>query len=267
MDTYMGDRTNKLYALANGEAVNLGHEYLGTEHLILALAKDPQLLPDEFIGKIGLDYNNIVLETKKRVRAGPDMLTIGKLPKAPPVTSAEEQAYKFFRERKGDIITPMDILVGLSEVDCVASQVLTSLGYSKERIRKSVFEMYGIRSEVNQDGQQSPIGYWPVSRKNMTLEAFLAVGGGLVECCSEISGATLFNDSSHPKTTIVSINGDISTVTLYYHPESPALMEKSLEVRELFDRAGVKYDEYPSREEVEKTLMEKTEELIERLKK
>ena len=77
------DRARKVMQLANQEAQRFNHEYIGTEHILLGLVKEGTGVAANVLKNLDIDLRKIRLEVEKIVQAGPDMVTMGKLPQTP----------------------------------------------------------------------------------------------------------------------------------------------------------------------------------------
>src|ERR1035437_2425567 len=74
------ERARKVMALANQEAQRFNHEYIGTEHVLLGLVKEGSGVGANVLKNLGVDLAKVRMEVVKLVKAGPDMVTMGKLP-------------------------------------------------------------------------------------------------------------------------------------------------------------------------------------------
>lgn len=77
------DRARKVMALANQEAQRFNHEYIGTEHVLLGLVKEGSGVGATVLKNLDVDIKRLRLEVEKKVKSGPDMVTMGKLPQTP----------------------------------------------------------------------------------------------------------------------------------------------------------------------------------------
>ncbi len=77
------DRARKVMQLANQEAQRFNHEYIGTEHILLGLVKEGSGVAANVLKNLDVDLRKIRMEVEKIVQAGPDMVTMGKLPHTP----------------------------------------------------------------------------------------------------------------------------------------------------------------------------------------
>src|SRR5215213_9309841 len=86
------DRARKVMQLANQEAQRFNHEYIGTEHILLGLVKEGSGVAANVLKNLDVDLRKIRLEVEKIVQAGPDMVTMGKLPQTPRAKKVIEYA-------------------------------------------------------------------------------------------------------------------------------------------------------------------------------
>src|SRR5437773_4948196 len=85
------DRARKVMQLANQEAQRFNHEYIGTEHILLGLAKEGSGVAANVLKMFDIDLRKIRLEVEKIARVGPDMI-YGVLPQTPMAKLALENA-------------------------------------------------------------------------------------------------------------------------------------------------------------------------------
>jgi ATP-dependent Clp protease ATP-binding subunit ClpC len=121
---------------AQDQARLLKHNYLGTEHLLLAVVNEPKARD--------------ILETRSRtleeVRAMVDDIIgpgstppVGPPPFTPRAKRVIELAFRESLERRDDNVSSEHILLGLlREGEGVAAQVMNKLGLSEEEIRRAI---------------------------------------------------------------------------------------------------------------------------------
>ncbi len=86
------DRARKVMQLANQEAQRFNHEYVGTEHVLLGLIKEGSGVAANVLRNLDVDLRKIRNEVEKIVQAGPEMVTMGKLPQTPRAKKVIEYA-------------------------------------------------------------------------------------------------------------------------------------------------------------------------------
>src|SRR5262245_30923215 len=69
--------------LGNREAVRFNHEYVGTEHILLGLVREGNGSACALLARLGVELRKVRLEVEKIVQAGPDVVTVSKLPQTP----------------------------------------------------------------------------------------------------------------------------------------------------------------------------------------
>ena len=123
------DRARKVMQLANQEAQRFNHEYIGTEHILLGLVKEGSGVAANVLKNLDIDLRKIRLEVEKIVQAGPDMVTMGKLPQTPRAKKVIEYSIEEARNLNHNYVGTEHLLLGLlREQEGVAAQVLMNLG-------------------------------------------------------------------------------------------------------------------------------------------
>ncbi|MEZ6242552.1 MAG: Clp protease N-terminal domain-containing protein [Phycisphaerales bacterium] len=143
------DRARKVMALANQEAQRFNHEYIGTEHILLGLVKEGSGVGANVLKNLDVDLRKVRLEVEKLVKAGPEMVTMGKLPQTPRAKKVIEYAIEEARNLNHNYVGTEHLLLGLlREHDGVAAQVLMNLGLKLEEVREEVLNLLGAGTET-----------------------------------------------------------------------------------------------------------------------
>src|SRR6266446_4588290 len=126
------DRARKVMQLANQEAQRFNHEYIGTEHILLGLVKEGSGVAANVLKNLDIDLRKIRLEVEKIVLAGPDVVTMGRLPQTPRAKRILDHNY----------VGTEHLLLGLlREQEGVAAQALMNLGLTLEDVRAEALDM------------------------------------------------------------------------------------------------------------------------------
>ncbi|MCE7975248.1 MAG: ATP-dependent Clp protease ATP-binding subunit [Leptolyngbya sp. PLA1] len=145
------DRARKVMALANQEAQRLNHEYIGTEHVLLGLVKEGSGVGANVLRNLDVDLRRVRLEVEKLVKAGSEMVTLGRLPQTPRAKKVIEYAIEEARNLNHNYVGTEHLLLGLlREHDGVAAQVLINLGLKLEDVREEVLNLLGASSSGEQ---------------------------------------------------------------------------------------------------------------------
>src|SRR6516162_2806437 len=138
------DRARKVMQLANQEAQRFNHEYVGTEHVLLGLIKEGSGVAANVLKNLEIDLRKIRNEVEKIVQAGPEMVTMGKLPQTPRAKKAIEYAIEEARNLNHNYVGTEHLLLGLLRVqDGVAAKVLMNLDQRLEALREEVLNLLG----------------------------------------------------------------------------------------------------------------------------
>ncbi len=141
------DRARKVMQLANQEAQRFNHEYIGTEHILLGLVKEGTGVAANVLKNLDIDLRKIRMEVEKIVQAGPDMVTMGKLPQTPRAKKVIEYSIEEARNLNHNYVGTEHLLLGLlREQEGVAAQVLMNLGLKLEDVREEVLNLLGHNS-------------------------------------------------------------------------------------------------------------------------
>jgi ATP-dependent Clp protease ATP-binding subunit ClpA len=132
--------------LANSEARRLNHEYIGTEHILLALVEMGCSAAVLVLKDLNIDPREIRTELERVIQRGPDDFTFGKLPQTPRARIALQHAIEQASRFNHDQIYPEHVLLGLlCEEDNVAAQVLMNLGLELEHLRTAIIRWWEVR--------------------------------------------------------------------------------------------------------------------------
>ncbi len=143
-------------ALANQEAQRFNHEYIGTEHILLGLVKEGSGVGANVLKNLGVDLHKVRMEVEKLVKAGPDMVTMGRLPQTPRAKKVIEYAIEEARNLNHNYVGTEHLLLGLlREHDGVAAQVLMNLGLKLDEVRDEVLNLLGAGVEPEESSSSS----------------------------------------------------------------------------------------------------------------
>lgn len=125
-------------SLAQEEARSLGHGYLGTEHLLLALVSQPEGTAAATLVRLGADRAALRGAIERIVGRGTEF-ACGSLGLAPRLKRVLELAGKEAKQARSACVEPEHLLLGLSAKDgTVASGILHEFGITAARIREAL---------------------------------------------------------------------------------------------------------------------------------
>jgi ATP-dependent Clp protease ATP-binding subunit ClpC len=138
------ERARKVIALAREEAGRLGHDYIGTEHLLLGLIREGGGVAAAVLENLSVDLERVRLEVEKLVVIGGGTLTLGEVPFTPRAKKVLELSVEEAQSLSHNYIGTEHLLLGLiREGEGVAAKVLESLGAKLERAREITINLLG----------------------------------------------------------------------------------------------------------------------------
>lgn len=112
-------------------ARELGHDHIGTEHLLLALLAHPKAAVAEAVAPLGLTLQAV----RSRVQEGPGAAPGGPIRFGPDAKKALELALRESLQLRSTMIEPAHLLLGLSGAGGEAARVLAELGVGPDALR------------------------------------------------------------------------------------------------------------------------------------
>ncbi len=123
------ERGRKVIIFAKEEAEKRQNDYLGTEHLLLALLREEDGLPVAILKKMGLVIEELRMEVERNLPAGVNVLSFGDIPFTPRAKKVLELAVEEARLLGHNYIGSEHLLLGLiREDEGIAGKILRNLG-------------------------------------------------------------------------------------------------------------------------------------------
>ncbi|XJZ27411.1 ATP-dependent protease ATP-binding subunit ClpC [Bacillota bacterium Lsc_1132] len=145
------ERAQKVLALAQEEAIRLGHNNIGTEHILLGLVREGEGIAAKALYGLGLGAEKIQKEVENLIGKGQDTSqTIHYTPRAKKVI---ELSMDEARKLGHSYVGTEHILLGLiREGEGVAARVLNNLGVSLNKARQQVLQLLGSNESGGHQG-------------------------------------------------------------------------------------------------------------------
>jgi ATP-dependent Clp protease ATP-binding subunit ClpC len=123
------ERGRKIIIYAKEEAERRNNDYLGTEHLLLALLREEDSIPVTILKKMGLSIDEVRFEIGRNLPVGTNLLTFGDIPFTPRAKKVLELAIEEARLLGHNYIGSEHLLLGLiREDEGIAGKILRNLG-------------------------------------------------------------------------------------------------------------------------------------------
>ncbi|MBD2606936.1 ATP-dependent Clp protease ATP-binding subunit [Scytonema hofmannii FACHB-248] len=142
----------RVIMLAQEEARRLGHNFVGTEQILLGLMGEGTGVAAKVLTELGITLKDARREVEKIIGRGTGFVP-PEIPFTPKVKSLFEQSFKEARSVGHNYINTEHLLLGLTEAgEGVAAKVLQNLGVDLQTIRSAVIRRLGDDASVTAGG-------------------------------------------------------------------------------------------------------------------
>ena len=139
MEGNFSDRLQDVIRLSREEALRLGHDFIGTEHLLLGIIREGQGIAVRILKNLDCDILRLKKSVEESVRTSGGTLTIGNIPltkqaeKVLKITQIEAKIYK------ADVIGTEHLLLSvLRDEENLATQILMQFGVTYDAARNEL---------------------------------------------------------------------------------------------------------------------------------
>jgi len=163
------EKAIKVIMLAQEEARRLGHNFVGTEQILLGLIGEGTGVAAKVLKSMGVNLKDARVEVEKIIGRGSGFVAV-EIPFTPRAKRVLELSLEEARQLGHNYIGTEHLLLGLiREGEGVAARVLENLGVDLAKVRTQVIRMLGETAEV---GAGSSSGGAKGSTKTPTLDEF-----------------------------------------------------------------------------------------------
>ncbi len=148
------DRARRVVVLAQQEARELGHNYIGTEHILLGMVREGEGVAVEALKSLGISLETVRHQVEEMIGRGQDEPS-GHIPFTPRAKKVLELSLRESHQFGHRYIGTEHILLGvIREGEGVAAQVLIKLGADLSRVREQVLQILGAHArEAGAEGE------------------------------------------------------------------------------------------------------------------
>jgi ATP-dependent Clp protease ATP-binding subunit ClpC len=134
------DRVKKVMQIAREEAVRLGNDYVGTEHLLMGLIKEGDGVAVAVLRSMSVDLEELSANIEKAITSTGGMMTIGQmLPFTPRAKKVLEIAANEARSMSHKYIGTEHLLLALmKDTESTASNALASAGLEYDKVKEEI---------------------------------------------------------------------------------------------------------------------------------
>lgn len=148
------EKAIKVIMLAQEEARRLGHNFVGTEQILLGLIGEGTGVAAKVLKSMGVNLKDARVEVEKIIGRGSGFVAV-EIPFTPRAKRVLELSLEEARQLGHNYIGTEHLLLGLiREGEGVAARVLENLGVDLAKVRTQVIRMLGETAEVSTGGSQ-----------------------------------------------------------------------------------------------------------------
>jgi ATP-dependent Clp protease ATP-binding subunit ClpC len=148
------EKAIKVIMLAQEEARRLGHNFVGTEQILLGLIGEGTGVAAKVLKSMGVNLKDARIEVEKIIGRGSGFVAV-EIPFTPRAKRVLELSLEEARQLGHNYIGTEHLLLGLiREGEGVAARVLENLGVDLTKVRTQVIRMLGETAEVTTGGSQ-----------------------------------------------------------------------------------------------------------------
>ena len=158
MEEHFSSRVNDVIRLSREEAIRLGHDYIGTEHLLLGIISDGEGLAIKVFKNLNVDLYKLKKSIEETVRpTSANKINIGNIP----LTKQAEKVLKLtFIEAKlykSRVIGTEHLLLSFfRDEENIAAQILNKQGLNYEKIRTEIENIQNGTSSAESSENPKP---------------------------------------------------------------------------------------------------------------
>ncbi len=136
MEGNFSNRVQDVIRLSREEALRLGHDYIGTEHLLLGVIREGEGIAVKILRNLGVDLYKLKKAIEDTVRTTGGTLTIGNIPLTKQAEKVLKITYLEAKLYKSDVIGTEHLLLSLlRDDDNIAAQILHQFNIHYDVVR------------------------------------------------------------------------------------------------------------------------------------
>lgn len=160
---FFTERGKKVVQLAHREALRMGHDVIGTEHILLGLLVEGEGVAAQVLNSLGVNFQEVRRQTEELVGKGQPILRPIDLPLSPRAKRVLDLAIKEARNMGVNYVGTEHVLLGLlAEGEGVAAQILLSSGVDTVIVQREISRFIanneadrGVQPDLSGEGQRN----------------------------------------------------------------------------------------------------------------
>jgi ATP-dependent Clp protease ATP-binding subunit ClpC len=171
MEGNFSNRVQDVIRLSREEALRLGHDYIGTEHLLLGVIREGEGIAVKILRNLGVDLYKLKKAIEDTVRTSGGTLTIGNIPLTKQAEKVLKITYLEAKLYKSDVIGTEHLLLSLlRDDDNIAAQILHQFNIHYDVVRSELDNI--ISGKPSSPAHGAPAEKKPEKSKTPVLDNF-----------------------------------------------------------------------------------------------
>ncbi len=142
MNNMFTDRVKKVLQYSREESARLGHDYIGTEHLLLGLVKEGQGVAVAVLANLGIQLDSLKKSIEDAVQSSSASMVLSEAPFTPMAKQVLEIAAQEAREMNNNYIGTEHLLLALTKnKNGIAAQILSVYGTDYKSVKEEVLSI------------------------------------------------------------------------------------------------------------------------------
>ncbi len=174
MEAKFSPRVKEVIQYSREEAIRLGHDYIGCEHLLLGIVREGDGKAFKNLLMLDVDALRLKKSIEDSIRSTASKNTnLGNIPLTKQAEKALKITYLEAKIFKTDLIGTEHLLLSiLRDEDNVASKVLSQYGITYDVFKSALEEgVEGIRNEMSSDEGETPEEYYKEEKRSQTAKS------------------------------------------------------------------------------------------------
>lgn len=141
MEAKFSQRVKDVISFSREEALRLGHDYIGTEHLLLGILRDGEGMAIEVLKSLGIDLSELryAIESQTKTNFSKPMNNLGNIPLLKQAERALKITYLEAKVYKSEMIETEHVLLSILKVeDNVAANVLSRYNVNYDIVKREL---------------------------------------------------------------------------------------------------------------------------------
>ncbi|MBD06127.1 MAG: Clp protease ClpC [Gemmatimonadetes bacterium] len=170
MNNMFTDGVKRVMQYAREESARLGHNYIGTEHLLLGIIKEGKGKAVTVLTNLGLNLETVKQSVEDYVATSGGTMTIGEVPFTPRAKQILEVAANEAKEMKTQFVDVEHLLLALlKDKEGVAAQIVAAFGVDyKTAMEETVAVLEGKTTGTKEKGKKSKTPFLDHFGRDMT---------------------------------------------------------------------------------------------------